>query len=220
MKKTMCMVLMSAGVLAGCVSQSPREIPVVESGTRLSSGPLRDVGAAPAPVVSQPVQDSVITVMTPPEAGTPAFDTVSVPAAPIQADVFLQAPSEHVEAMTQSGQETVAVAGQALTAPVQSLLTTAQQQRAQGDLNGAASSLERALRIAPQEPQVLYRLSEIRLMQGDAAQSEQLAQRGLTYSSGRPALQAGLWDLIAEAREKQGNTAGAAEARQKSRAFM
>ena len=220
MKKTMCMVLMSAGVLAGCVSQSRREIPVVESGTRLSSGPLRDVGAAPAPVVSQPVQDSVITVMTPPEAGTPAFDTVSVPAAPIQADVFSQAPSEHVEAMTQSGQETVAVAGQALTAPVQSLLTTAQQQRAQGDLNGAASSLERALRIAPQEPQVLYRLSEIRLMQGDAAQSEQLAQRGLTYSSGRPALQAGLWDLIAEAREKQGNTAGAAEARQKSRAFM
>lgn len=220
MKKTMCMVLMSAGVLAGCVSQSPREIPVVESGTRLSSGPLRDVGAAPAPVVSQPVQDSVITVMTPPEAGTPAFDTVSVPAAPIQADVFSQAPSEHVEAMTQSGQETVAVAGQTLTAPVQSLLTTAQQQRAQGDLNGAASSLERALRIAPQEPQVLYRLSEIRLMQGDAAQSEQLAQRGLTYSSGRPALQAGLWDLIAEAREKQGNTAGAAEARQKSRAFM
>lgn len=220
MKKTMCMVLMSAGVLAGCVSQSPREIPVVESGTRLSSGPLRDVGAAPAPVVSQPVQDSVITVMTPPEAGTPAFDTVSVPAAPIQADVFSQAPSEHVEAMTQSGQETVAVAGQALTAPVQSLLTTAQQQRAQGDLNGAASSLERALRIAPQEPQVLYRLSEIRLMQGDAAQSEQLAQRGLTYSSGRPALQAGLWDLIAEAREKQGNTAGAAEARQKSGAFM
>ena len=190
MKKTMCMVLMSAGVLAGCVSQSPREIPVVESGTRLSSGPLRDVGAAPAPVVSQPVQDSVITVMTPPEAGTPAFDTVSVPAAPIQADVFSQAPSEHVEAMTQSGQETVAVAGQTLTAPVQSLLTTAQQQRAQGDLNGAA------------------------------AQSEQLAQRGLTYISGRPALQAGLWDLIAEAREKQGNTAGAAEARQKSRAFM
>lgn len=76
------------------------------------------------------------------------------------------------------------------------------------------------MRIAPQEPQVLYRLSEIRLMQGDAAQSEQLAQRGLAYSGGRPALQAGLWDLIAEAREKQGNTAGAAEARQKSRAFM
>lgn len=114
----------------------------------------------------------------------------------------------------------VAAATRVPDAPVQALLSTAQQQRGKGDLNGAASSLERALRIAPQEPQVLYRLSEIRLMQGDLAQAEQLAQRGLSYSSGRPALQAGLWDLIAEAREKQGNSQGAAEARQKARAFM
>lgn len=224
MKKIMCMVLMGAGVLTGCASQAQRAIPVVESGTQLTPGPLRDVGTVAAPIVSQPVQDSVVTVMTPPEAGTPAIASgtlsSSVPPAPIQADVFTSAPVESVALAAQSGQEVVATVNQAVTAPVQSLLTTAQQQRAQGDLNGAASSLERALRIAPQEPQVLYRLSEIRLMQGDAAQSEQLAQRGLTYSANRPALQAGLWDLIAEAREKQGDAAGAADARQKSRAFM
>ena len=91
-----------------------------------------------------------------------------------------------------------------------------QQQQGGGDLNGASSSLERAQRIAPREPQVLYRLAEVRLAQGDAAQAEQLARRGLTYASGRPSLQTGLWGLIAQARERQGDPAGAAEARQQA----
>lgn len=216
MKKTMCAVLLGAGVLAGCASHSPREIPVVESGTRLSPGPLRDVGGTPSVTGEQ--ENQVVTVMTPPEAGLPAIAAGEMPSAPIQPDsgsqVVFEAPAViHSEPV-------LAAATPVVSAPVQALLTTAQQQRAQGDLNGAASSLERALRIAPQEPQVLYRLSEIRLMQGDAAQAEQLAQRGLSNSSGRPALQAGLWDLIAEARDKQGNSQGAAEARQKARAFM
>jgi len=73
------------------------------------------------------------------------------------------------------------------------------------------------MRIAPREPQVFYRLAQVRLAQGDAAQAEQMAQRGLSYAAGRPTLQAGLWELIARAREQQGNAAGAAEARQKAR---
>ena len=96
------------------------------------------------------------------------------------------------------------------------LLTTAQQQQSGGDLNGASVSLERAQRIAPREPQVLYRLAEVRLAQGDPAQAEQLARRGLTYANGRPALQASLWELIAQARDKQGDPAGAAQARQRA----
>ncbi|MGH8436610.1 MAG: tetratricopeptide repeat protein, partial [Pseudomonas sp.] len=86
-----------------------------------------------------------------------------------------------------------------------------------GDLNGASSSLERAQRIAPREPQVLFRLAQVRLAQGDAAQAEQFAQRGLTYANGRPALQASLWGLIAQARERQGNAAGALQARGRAR---
>ena len=97
------------------------------------------------------------------------------------------------------------------------LLTSAQQQQTGGDLNGAASSLERAQRIAPREPQVLYRLAEVRLAQGDAAQAEQFARRGLSYANGRPALQASLWDLIAKSRQQQGDAAGAAQARERAR---
>ncbi|MDZ3995385.1 hypothetical protein PspTeo4_41720 [Pseudomonas sp. Teo4] len=108
-------------------------------------------------------------------------------------------------------------ADEQLDGPVLALLTTAQQQQGSGDFNGAASSLERAQRIAPREPQVLFRLAQVRLSQGDAAQAEQLARRGLSYANGRPSLQAELWNTIAQAREKQGDSAGAALARQKAR---
>jgi hypothetical protein len=106
-------------------------------------------------------------------------------------------------------------ADEQLDGPVLALLTTAQQQQGSGDLNGASSSLERAQRIAPREPQVLYRLAQVRLSQGDAPQAEQLARRALTYANGRPDLQSSLWTIIAQAREKQGDAQGAAQARQK-----
>ncbi len=111
-------------------------------------------------------------------------------------------------------------ADEQLDGPVLALLTAAQQQQGSGDLNGAASSLERAQRIAPREPQVLYRLAEVRLAQGDAAQAEQFARRGLSYASGRPALQASLWNLIAQARERQGDPVGAAQARERARVSL
>ena len=87
-------------------------------------------------------------------------------------------------------------------------------------MNSASASLERALRIAPREPQVLYRLAQVRLDQGDAGQAEQLARRGLSYASGRPTLQAGLWELVAQARERQGDASGAADARQRARVAL
>jgi len=107
-------------------------------------------------------------------------------------------------------------ADEQLDGPVLALLTTAQQQQSSGDLNGASSSLERAQRVAPREPQVLYRLAQVRMAQGDAPQAEQLARRGLSFASGRPDLQANLWGIIAQARDKQGDAAGAAQARQKA----
>ncbi|MFZ6050212.1 tetratricopeptide repeat protein [Pseudomonas sp. CR3202] len=108
-------------------------------------------------------------------------------------------------------------ADEQLDGPVLALLTAAQQQQGGGDLNGAAASLERAQRIAPREPQVLFRLAEVRLAQGDAAQAEQFARRGLTYANGRPAMQASLWDLIARSRERQGDPSGAALARERAK---
>lgn len=187
-------------------------------------------------------QDSGVTVMVPQGAGAAPIQTfpASTGAAPISTGPITPGPSSSApfeSSSTNAGSYVMpstsapsapsgiprsgAVSGglsadEQLDGPVLALLTTAQQQQGSGDYNGASSSLERAQRIAPREPQVLYRLAQVRLAQGDAAQSEQLARRALTYANGRPDLQAGLWGIIAQAREKQGDSAGAALARQKA----
>jgi predicted Zn-dependent protease len=161
--------------------------------------------STPLQTDSQPITSSGGLTFEPPVS--------SQPSAPSQGSFGPSAPSMPSGIPSGGG----LAADEQLDGPVLALLTTAQQQQGGGDLNGAASSLERAQRIAPREPQVLYRLAEVRMAQGDAAQAEQLARRGLTQASGRPALQASLWDLIARARERQGDPAGAAQARERAR---
>ncbi|MBP1087428.1 MULTISPECIES: tetratricopeptide repeat protein [Pseudomonas] len=199
-----------------------------------------------APVQQQPQavpQDSGVVVMVPGAGGadagqsysapasqapfsvnTPPVDAAPVNQAPVNQAPVSQAPANNSYSMPAASAPTgIPSSGgglsedEQLDGPVLALLTTAQQQQTSGDLNGASSSLERAQRVAPREPQVLYRLAQVRLAQGDAAQAEQLARRGLTYANGRTSLQASLWGLIAQSREKQGDAAGAALARQKAR---
>jgi hypothetical protein len=176
-------------------------------------------GAGQSSQVYTPAAQSGFSVDTPP------IDTAPINTAPINAAPINTAPvnSGTYSAPAASAPSGIPSSGGGLSAdeqldgPVLALLTTAQQQQSGGDLNGASSSLERAQRVAPREPQVLYRLAQVRLAQGDAAQAEQLARRGLTYANGRASLQASLWELIAQSREKQGDSAGAALARQKAR---
>lgn len=174
-----------------------QSFPAQTGAPALSTGPI-----TPGPVSSGPITTN------PNPAGDEPFDIASMSSPPAST-----APTGIPRGNAGGGLS----ADEQLDGPVLALLTTAQQQQGGGDYNGAASSLERAQRIAPREPQVLYRLAQVRLAQGDAAQSEQLARRALTYANGRPDLQSGLWNIIAQAREKQGDSAGAALARQKAR---
>lgn len=237
MSKWLVSALAVTALMSGCASVQRGAIPVVDAGAPVSDDERVASRGSNAAVVRQPQaipQDSGVVVMVP--GGAPSSAPIqSFPASsgPIVGSVSSQPSASVVGApvtapMTAPGYPSVApmapsgIPGGALAAdeqldgPVLALLTTAQQQQGGGDLNGASSSLERAQRIAPREPQVLYRLAEVRLAQGDAAQAEQLARRGLTYASGRPSLQTGLWGLIAQARERQGDPAGAAEARQQA----
>mgnify|MGYP003603541626 FL=1 len=237
MSKWLVSALAVTALMSGCASVQRGAIPVVDAGAPVSDDERVASRGSNAAVVQQPQaipQDSGVVVMVPGGAASSAPNQ-SFPASsgPIVGSVSSQPSASVVGApvtapMTAPGYPSVApmapsgIPGGALAAdeqldgPVLALLTTAQQQQGGGDLNGASSSLERAQRIAPREPQVLYRLAEVRLAQGDAAQAEQLARRGLTYASGRPSLQTGLWGLIAQARERQGDPAGAAEARQQA----
>lgn len=229
MSKQVIALVALAIVLTGCAGTQYHSIPVVESGSPITPGAMRDKRARQAETQQQ-TESSGVTVM--PQGKTETVQTFAVPSAPIGGiQVYNSTASDTANARIDSAVDNVQrsapaapIGGQArlaadedLDGPVLALLTTAKQQQSGGDFNGAASSLERAQRIAPSEPQVLYRLAEVRLEQGDAAQAEQLAQKGLRYSDGRPTLQAGLWDLIARARTQQGNTAGAEEAQRRAR---
>lgn len=208
-------------LLAGCATPVQRgSIPVVEGGRPVGPGGVA-VARAPAALPQaaprvQPQlqsQDSGVVVMVPEGAASAPIQTFPAvtSGAPISTgSTFGSAPPAGAGSVTLAADER-------LDGPVLALLTSAQQMERGGNLAGASASLERAQRIAPREPQVLYRLAEVRLAQGDPVQAEQLARRGLTYAGGRPALQASLWELIARSREQQGDAAGAAQARQRAK---
>jgi hypothetical protein len=234
----------AVALLSGCSSVQRGSIPIVDSGSAVSNservsanGGFRQTTAQrPTQAQTQaiPQGDTGVVVMVPgggaaasapistspitPGPMTPGpIDTTPVQAAPInQGSYSMPATPSGIPSANSGGLS----ADEQLDGPVLALLTTAQQQQAGGDLNGASSSLERAQRVAPREPQVLYRLAQVRMAQGDAPQAEQFARRGLTLANGRPALQASLWELIAQAREKQGDSAGAALARQKAKVSL
>lgn len=245
MNKWLIPAVTAVALLSGCSRVQRGSIPVVDSGSAVSNSErISANGGFRQTTVKRPAQaqaqaipqgDTGVVVMVPgggavasapistspitPGPITPGpIDTSSVQSAPINQGSYSMpsTPSGIPSASTGGGLS----ADEQLDGPVLALLTTAQQQQAGGDLNGASSSLERAQRVAPREPQVLYRLAQVRMAQGDAPQAEQFARRGLTFASGRPDLQASLWELIAQAREKQGDSAGASLARQKAKVSL
>ncbi|EIK73293.1 tetratricopeptide repeat protein [Pseudomonas synxantha BG33R] len=244
MNKLWIPAITALALLGGCSSVQRGSIPVVDSSTSVSNndrisangGFRQTVVKRPAQAATQAIpQDSGVVVMVPgsgaatsapisAEPWTPGPSTSGpVNATPIQTAPVNQ--GTYNMPSTPSGIPSSSNAGglsadEQLDGPVLALLTTAQQQQAGGDLNGASSSLERAQRVAPREPQVLYRLAQVRMAQGDAPQAEQFARRGLSLANGRPDLQASLWALIGDARAAQGDAAGAAQARQKAKVSL
>lgn len=219
MSKHAVILIALAALLAGCSGAQHRSIPVVESGGPLTPGAMRDSRARQTDSQQQMQQTQAATREQTDAQGVQVYAVPSAPIGGIETyspRSATEMPAAPVASMPVGDQARLA-ADEQLSGPVLALLTTAKQQQTGGDFNGAASSLERAQRIAPREPQVLYRLAEVRLAQGNPSQAEQLAQRGLSYSNGQPALQAGLWELIARARAQQGNTAGAEEAQRRAR---
>lgn len=243
MSKWLIPAITTLALLSGCSSVQRGSIPVVDSGTAVSNndrisangGFRQTVTTRPNPATTQAVpQDSGVVVMVPGGGATTSAPISSAPwtPGPITPGPSNSAPIDTAPInqgtynmpSTPSGIPSANAGGlsadEQLDGPVLALLTTAQQQQAGGDLNGASSSLERAQRVAPREPQVLYRLAQVRMAQGDAPQAEQFARRGLTMANGRPDLQASLWALIGDARAAQGDAAGAAQARQKAKVSL
>ncbi len=64
------------------------------------------------------------------------------------------------------------------------LLDQSRRERASGHLDDAAASIERALRIDPDNPWLWMELGEIRLTSGDAPQAAEMARRALSLAGG------------------------------------
>ncbi|MGD8312490.1 MAG: tetratricopeptide repeat protein [Gammaproteobacteria bacterium] len=110
-----------------------------------------------------------------------------------------------------------AVTGQ--SPAVVALLDTAEQQANAGNLESAAASLERAIRIDSRNPVLWYHLATVRLAQDRPVQAEQLAIKSNSLAAGSLLQQVRNWQLIARARRARNNATGAAAAEQQARAL-
>ena len=89
------------------------------------------------------------------------------------------------------------------------LLDQAGAQAQEGQLDRAAATLERALRIEPGNAGVWHDLGEIRYHQGQYRQAVDLAARSRHLAAGDPALQASTWRLTAKAKRAVGDRSAA-----------
>lgn len=96
------------------------------------------------------------------------------------------------------------------------LLDTAKSEMAQGRFEPAGASLERALRIEPQNAVLWAELAQVRLQQGQMEQAANLATKSNALAGANRALRAQNWRLIAQVRMQRGDSAGAEDALRKA----
>ena len=129
-------------------------------------------------------------------------------AEPSQPAAGEEVPSDRVEV----GVPPPAPSGGAVVA----LLDRADAYHQAGNIGAEAATVERALRIDPNNGRLWNRLAAIRLDQGQPRQAEQLALKSNALSRGDARLQAQNWRLVAKARWSMNDSAGARLAEKKA----
>jgi uncharacterized protein HemY len=80
-----------------------------------------------------------------------------------------------------------------------------------GDLDGASATLDRALRIEPNNPLLWIELGRLRMAENDAHQAEGCGRKALALASGDRGTQAQAGRLLADALRAQGRNPEAVE---------
>ena len=156
---------------------------------------------------SEPQPEALSEPARPPEVAPPPA-AVSGQPPPANPPVVVQGPPAAPPAETDQG-------GQ--SSPADALRAQAERQRQAGDYAGSAATLERALRIQPQDARLWNRLARVRMEQGLHSQAANLAARSNALAGDQADLKRDNWSIIASARRQAGDTAGAAEAERKAR---
>lgn len=136
-------------------------------------------------------------------AAQPSAARQSTPSAPPQ-----PSPSESTQSAPTAGPAVIALLDQART------------QAGKGQGEEAAATLERALRIEPQNAWVWHRLAVLRLQQGRWDQAMDLATKSMTLAGTDARLLGGNWEVIARAREGKGDHAGARRAHERAQSYF
>ncbi len=92
------------------------------------------------------------------------------------------------------------------------LVGQAQSQLASRNFAVAASSIERALRIEPDNPLLWIELGNVRQAEGNYVQAENMARKAVAMSVNAPRAQSAAWRLIAESYRARGKNTEAREA--------
>lgn len=92
------------------------------------------------------------------------------------------------------------------------LVSQAQTQLATKNFAVAASSIERALRIEPDNPLLWIELGKVRQAEGNYVQAENMGRKAVSMSANTPRAQSAAWRLIAEAYRARGKNSEAREA--------
>jgi tetratricopeptide (TPR) repeat protein len=90
-----------------------------------------------------------------------------------------------------------------LSPATQSLVTQAHGLLSHGDMDGASSTLDRALRIEPNNPLLWIELGRVRLVESDSHQAESCGRKALALAGGDKAAQAQSGRLLVDALRAQ-----------------
>jgi Flp pilus assembly protein TadD len=99
-----------------------------------------------------------------------------------------------------------------LSAASRALVSQAQAQLASKNYPVAASSIERALRIEPDNPLLWIELGKVRQSEGNYVQAENMGRRAAALSVNTPRAHSAAWSLIAESLRARGKNVEAREA--------
>ena len=103
-----------------------------------------------------------------------------------------------------------------LSPAVGALASAATQNSQSGNVDGAMTIIERAIRIEPRNATLYYKLALLKLKGFKYREAEDLAKKAALLGVNDIAIKKHSWLLIAKARESQGNAEGAKEARAKA----
>jgi uncharacterized protein HemY len=81
-----------------------------------------------------------------------------------------------------------------------------------GDFGLAAATIERAMRIEPDNPLLWIELGRVRYTAGDYSQADSMGRKALALASGDAQAQSSAWHLIADSLRSLGRNAEASDA--------